>query len=62
MGLFDGKDHKPAKARDPRPKGAQKGTRYRNTERSVWGSAGKTRSPWVSGHDKRTGRKSNGKH
>jgi hypothetical protein len=56
MGPFDGKKHEPAKARDPRPKGAQKGTRYRDTERGVWGPGGKARSPWLSGHDKRTDR------
>lgn len=50
MGLFNGKNHQQREARDPRPKGAQKGVIWRDHE-TVAGKqfAGKkTHTPWVS--------------
>jgi hypothetical protein len=48
MGLFDGKDHKQAEARDPRPKGAQKGVTKRDAQRGPLNFGGKARSSWFS--------------
>jgi predicted GIY-YIG superfamily endonuclease len=53
MGLFDGKKHEPAKARDPRPKGSQKGTTKRDAQRGPLNFGGKARSSWLSSGPKR---------
>lgn len=53
MGLLDGKNHEKAAAREPRPKGAQKGVTKRDAQRGPLNFGGKARSSWLSDGPKR---------
>lgn len=57
MGLFSSGKHEPPPARDPRPKGSQKGVHQRSHQRGPFVSpSAKTRTPWLS-----SGKSSKGK-